>query len=214
MARFLRNGVLLIVLIGTLAMGGCGDFFVSNNAINSITLSPSSVLLKTGDTIAISATAITVGGTTSDVSSNATWTTNDGTIATVDHTGKVTGGANGGAATITAKYSGQSSTASAVVSTSALPTVLTVNGNNLLNLGSTYQFTAVASLNGQVSFNLTPFVTWISSNTSLATVSSTGLVTPIAACGGFSGSSCPTITATMSTTSSPLQNDVTIQTIQ
>jgi hypothetical protein len=206
--------MLCVILIATLAMPGCSGFFVSENAINSITLSPGSVLLKTGESISISATAFTVGGKMSDVSSQATWTTNDGSIATVDGTGKVTAGSNGGTTTVKAKDGGESATANVVVSTGAIPTVMNVNGNTQLVVGSKYQYTAVAALNGQVSFDLTPFVTWISSNSSVATVSSTGLVTAIATCGGFSGTSCPTITASIATSTSTLSNNVSILAIQ
>jgi uncharacterized protein YjdB len=48
-------------------------------------------------------------------------------------------------------------------------------------VGSSSQFTAVASLAGGVTQDVTGAATWSSSNTAVATVSATGLVSAVAA---------------------------------
>jgi hypothetical protein len=69
---------------------------------------------------------------------------------------------------------GSSPTSATSVST------VTVSGG-VPGVGSSSQFTAVASLAGGVTQDVTGAATWSSSNTAVATVSATGLVSAVAA---------------------------------
>src|SRR5512133_1857022 len=72
--RKLAAGLLLIVsVIGLTTMTACGDFFVSNDAVDHVSLSATALVLSSNngstgaESKALSATAVTVGGDTSDV---------------------------------------------------------------------------------------------------------------------------------------------------
>jgi trimeric autotransporter adhesin len=177
--------VLLLIVLAT----SCNGFFVSNSSIQSVTVIPSAILLKAGattpDTYTLSSTALTVGGTSTTDTPKATWKSSDNTVVTVA-SGVVTVAATETTgnvpATITATDGGQSGSASVLTYTGAAPTSLSINlPTNLIpssiTPGQTFQLGASAALNNSSNFNLTSFVSWASSSTSVAVVNTTGLVT-------------------------------------
>ena len=177
-------------------LGGCDSFFPSENAIDTLTLSPTNRFMKVNDTQQFKATATTVGGTSSDVSSSATWSSSNNTIATVSTTGLVTAKSAGngvGTATITASSGGLQQTATITVTGSTLNSIAITPTNPTVTVGQTTQLLATGTFADNSTQNVTAFVTWASSDTTKATVSSTGLVTGVA-----TGS--PTVTATAQTT--------------
>jgi hypothetical protein len=166
----------------------CSGFFVSNNSIVSVTVSPAAVLLKAGntpaDTYTLSSTAVTAGGTSESDTSTAKWTSSATTVVTAASGGVLTAAGTTGnqTATITATDSGQSGTCSILTYTGSAPTTLTLQYPNTivpgsLALGSQFQVSAFATFNN-VSTNISNYVTWtLTSNTTGSTISSTGVVT-------------------------------------
>jgi len=166
---------------------------VSDTAIVTVTLAPVSALsvAPTAVTILAGATA-QLQATTTDSLGNVltgravTWASNNSAV-TVNGNGLVTG-AGSGSATITATSEGKSGTATVTVTTVPVASVTVTPASANLQTGQTVQLTATARdasgnpLSGRV-------MTWTSTNTSIATVNGSGLVS-----GAGAGSA--TITAT------------------
>lgn len=143
----------------------------------SITLTPQTGIVSVGKAIALTATAFTADGTSSDID----WSSSDSSIATVSAQGFVTGVAPGTAIiTATAQLDRTLSASAGItvvndvvvssVTVSATSTTVNVNGN--LTLTGT-----VTMSDGSKNAN----VSWASSNTAMATVDQNGVVTGISA---------------------------------
>jgi uncharacterized protein YjdB len=196
--------------------------------VASISVSPTTSTLQIGGTVQLSAV-------TRDANNNVltgrliAWSSANTTIATVSSAGLVTAIAAGTVA-VTASSEGQSAPATITVSAPAPVPVASVSvspGTSTLQVAGKVQLSAVTRdannnvLSGRV-------VSWSSSNTGLATVSSSGLVTAVAAGSatitalseGKSGTSVITVSApapvpvaavTVSPNSSTLQIAATVQ---
>jgi hypothetical protein len=140
----------------------------------------------------------------SDVTTQATWSSSVPTVATVNSTGLVTA-VSSGTTTITASIGG-------VLGTAALTVTITGGGgggtaNDLTSLtiipaagaqvvqtpGETAQFIAIGTFSGSpATKDMTNKVTWVSSDVRLATINSSGLATDV---GSGGNSTSTTITA-------------------
>lgn len=152
--------------------GGYLDNDNEKEAPTSLTLSVSSLNL----TVGAQSAKITVTATPSGASNKVTWTTSNSSVATVSSTGIVTA-VSEGTAQITATSTRNSSVSASLTVTVAKPAVqsLTISPSSLsLMLNGTRQLTVSASPSGASNS-----VSWSSSNSSVATVSSTGLVTAV-----------------------------------
>jgi uncharacterized protein YjdB len=87
---------------------------VSNKTVTSLAVTPSTVSVIAGQTQQLVATATFSDGTTSDVTSQASWSSSATGIATVSSSGLVSGVAMGTAG-ITASYGGQSGSSTVTV---------------------------------------------------------------------------------------------------
>ena len=164
-------------------------------------------------TVALSASSIVNGATTqatattTDASGNVltgraiAWSTSNAAVATVSASGLVTG-VGAGAATITATSEGKSGGATVTVTLVPVATVSVSLGASSVVIGLTIQATATArDASGTVLTGRA--VTWSSSNTSVATVTSAGVVTGVTAgtatitatSEGKTGSATVTVTA-------------------
>ena len=156
-------------------MGGSGEQTQTETTTSkyptSVTISGDNSVLA-GETIQLTATY-----TPSDVTNKTvSWTSSNEAVARVDQRGKVTG-RKAGNATITASMKGENNTT--VTATHAVtviapdPTGILLDASSItLAYGKTRQLNASFTPNGASSQ-----VNWSSNNTSVATVSSSGLVT-------------------------------------
>jgi len=156
----------------------------------TVTVSPASASVTVGATSVLQATVKDQNGNLM-TGQTVTWSTNNPAAATVNSSGVVTGVA-AGSATITATSSGKTGTSSITV-TAVAPVVTTVtvaptSASLVVGATTTLQAT-VKDQNGNVMTGQT--VTWTTNNAAAATLSSSGVVTGVAA-----GSA--TITATSS----------------
>jgi uncharacterized protein YjdB len=158
--------------------------------VTTVTVAPTSASVVAGATTTLVATVKDQNGNVMS-GQTVTWSTSNAVAATVNSSGVVTG-VVAGSATITATSSGKSGTSTITV-TAVTPVVTTVtvaptSASVIAGLTTTLQAT-VKDQNGNVMTGQT--VNWSTSNAAAATVSSSGVVTGVAA-----GSA--TITATSS----------------
>ncbi len=167
-----------------------------------MTVSPAPATVAVGQTVQLTATPKDASGTPLQ-GQTITWSTSNSGMATVSPAGAVTGVA-AGSVTITASCAGQSGTAAVTVTASA-PQVASVTVSPTpatVAVGQTVQLTATPKdASGTPLQGLT--ISWATSNSGVATVSTSGLVTGVAAgsvtitasCGGQSGIAAVTVTA-------------------
>ena len=146
--------------------------------VASVTVSPASASLQVGQTTQLTATP-------KDASGNplagrvVTWSSSNATVAAVNGTGLVSGQA-AGSATITATSEGQSGTSSITVTLAPVATVSVTPTSAAIQPGQTVQLTATTKdANGNVLTGRV--VTWSTSDGTIATVSTSGLVAGVAA---------------------------------
>ncbi len=196
MATTVATGTATITAVsGTIS--GSTTLNVNASTLSSITLGPlippTIQTTPAGLTQQFTATGTYSDNTSYDLTRLVTWTSSNAGVATIDSNGLATA-ATAGPATITATYRGVSKSTTLTVNPGILQSISVTfpDQDKPLPLGGTRQFTATASYDSGPSQNITAFVTWSSSNESVAKVTTGvngGLVT------GFAAGSA-TITAT------------------
>jgi uncharacterized protein YjdB len=168
----------------------------------SVTVTPSSTLIQSGQRAQLAATALDVSGAV-DSGVAISWFSSNSGVASVSSSGEVTAGSVGNA-TITASSGGASGTATIQVTSSA-PVVASVSvspSSSSLYPGRTKQLTAtLKDASGNI-LSGTP-VSWTTSSSGVASVSSSGVVSGVAvgsatitaAAGGQSGTASVTVSA-------------------
>lgn len=202
---WIARAAVLGCVITVLLFAGCGDFFVSEGTADHITLSSTGLLLKSAETKQITATSVTVGGTSTDVTNTAQWTSSDTSVATVSNTGLITA-VGAGSAIITAAADGNEADARIVVSASTVTGLSVTPNNPTLQIAGTQQLTAVAQTQEGSVPDISSITTWSSSNSSVATVNTSGLVTAQTSGTATITASVTTATATVSGTSNVTVN--------
>jgi hypothetical protein len=179
--RYCPGAILLLALVVPII--GC-----SNSQVGSIQITPASQSLVAGQTAHFTATGIIGHGnhpaTNEDVTSQAAWASNAPAIATINSSGVATG-VSAGTATITASMPGGLSATASISVTGATVS----SGNDIVSLSvipgtqsvsspkQTSQFIAIGTTAAGTSVDLTGQVTWNSSSTTVATITSGGLAT-------------------------------------
>ncbi len=189
--RFSLRAVFPILLC--LALASCSGFFV-NPSISSIYVNPPSATISIGNTVQLVATARYSDGTANTIQGTSVgWSSSTTDVATVTSPGGLVTGISTGTATITVSDQGVTTTANVTVTPTNISTLVitTTQGSTnqqttatISGAPATLQFYAYG--NSQSSNDLTQAVTWTSSNTQVATISSgltsgNGLATSVAA---------------------------------
>jgi trimeric autotransporter adhesin len=151
----------------------------------SIRVTPSSpVSLITGATQQFTATGAYSDGSGTDVTSQVTWISSDTKVATISASGLATG-IGAGSADITASAIGVTNITLVLTVAAPAPTlsaiVVTPSSPDSLTTGSTQQFTATGTYSDSSSADITAKVNWVSSDTGIASISSSGVATGVAA---------------------------------
>jgi uncharacterized protein YjdB len=155
-------------------------------APTGVTLSQTTLSMNTGGTFTLTATIVPSTATDQNVS----WSSSNNSIVTVSSTGLLKAVAIGSATiTVTTTTGNFTATCAVTVSDVSIPvTGITLSQTTLsMNIGGTYNLTATITPANATDQN----VIWSSSNASIVTVSSTGVVTAVAL-----GSATITVTTT------------------
>ncbi len=178
------NGMMTAVSTGSATItatsegkNGTATISVSQAAVATVTVSPSPITMTVGQTTQFTANL-------KDANGNAlngrvvTWSSSNPAAATVSTAGLVTAVASG-STTITASVEGKSGTAGVTISNVAVGSVTVQPQSPSIVQGANVQLSAtVRDVNGNIVTDR--LVTWSSSSTTQAVVSSTGIVTGVA----------------------------------
>lgn len=155
--------------------------------------------VSVGQSILITATGVFADGTKQDITAQATWTSSDTTLATaaLDSASakeKVTG-VKAGTLSVTAALSGITGKAAITVTAATMTRIDITPAQPILQRGVSQQFQATATYSDSTTSDVTAQATWASSDTAVATVtsSSTGVLVRALAAG------TTTISATLGT---------------
>ena len=179
---------------------GSTTLTVTSATLSSVSVSATSPAIPNGFTEQLTATGIFSDGTNFNITTQATWSSSNNLVATVNNTGLVIGVGPGTAtitATITATSENISGTTIILVTSATLTSISLSPASPSIPstpAGITQQFTAAGTFSDGTSLDISTQVIWSSSNTSVATLNNSGLATSVAA-----GTS--TITATYQTIS-------------
>ncbi|MGN0804197.1 MAG: Ig-like domain-containing protein [Candidatus Coproplasma sp.] len=157
------------------ALSASCTYTITNVAPTSVTLNTASVTIAVGDTLNLTATVAPTNATVKTV----TWKSSNTSVATVDANGKVTA-VGTGSVTITATADDATSV-TATCTITVKDEIVKVTGialnysNEKLNVGDTLQLIVTVTPDNAEDKS----VTWTTSNSAIATVSTDGLVTVV-----------------------------------
>jgi uncharacterized repeat protein (TIGR03803 family) len=147
---------------------------VTAAVLTEIQVSPPHPTLASGMTLSLTATGIFSDHTTQNLTTQVSWSTSNGAVATVSTSvgsqGKVTGGAPG-QVTISAALGAVSGNTAVTVSAAALVSIAITPSNPSIANGLSQQFVATGTFTDHSTQNLTTQVTWSSSHTNVAAIS-------------------------------------------
>lgn len=202
---------ILLTTCGVIVKGKAGP----EPRLASITVTPANSSMPLGVTQQFAATGTYSDKTNHDITSQVTWRSSKIAVANVNSGGLATPVAKG-TATMIATLGKISGSMTLTVTSATLSSIAVTPANLIISMGSNRQFRASAGYSDGTTYDITPQVTWGSSNPSVATVSKSGLVTAVttgaanitAALGPFLGERTLTVTSFLSSISVTPNNPV------
>jgi YVTN family beta-propeller protein len=175
--------VFLVLLTIVCMLAGCGGGApFPPVTLTSISVTPVNTSIAPGTTAQFRAVGIFSDHATRDLTTSVTWSSSDAGIATISNSQGTKGLATAvaaGSSTITATSGNISG--STIITPAALVSIAVTPTNPTSIVGTTQQFTATGILSNNATQDLTSLVAWSSSNTGIATISSGGITTAVAA---------------------------------
>lgn len=149
---------------------------VNAATLQSITITATNGSIAKGTTDQFTATGTFSDGTTQNLTNSAIWTSSNTAVVTISN--GIATGASAGSSNISAAQNGITSNSFVLSVTAAtLQSITITSASASIAKGTTDQFTATGSFSDGTTQNLTNSATWSSSNTAVATISSSGLAT-------------------------------------
>ncbi len=188
---FFSEFILAGLALSLISCGDTVDFgfpFIPPKATSSVEITPANPSVPIGVTQQFTATAAQSNGTSTDVTTQVTWTSSNTSVATVNGSG-VAIGLKPGTTTITATFEKTSGSTTLTVTSATLSSISVTPTNPSIPLGFNLRLRATGTFLDGTTFDMSTQVIWTSSNSSVATVDSIGIVRGI-------GLGTATITAT------------------
>jgi len=152
------------------SVSGSAALNVHNKSLSAISVSPPLAVTIVGLDVTLAATAKFSDNSTQDITNNATWSSDNTAIATVNSLG-VAAPLSQGITQINANFNGHSDTAQINV-LNASPTALTIQpGTATIPTGTNIDFKALLSLSNGDIIDVTENMQWTSNDSTIATVS-------------------------------------------
>ncbi|MGA8764282.1 MAG: Ig-like domain-containing protein, partial [Candidatus Sulfotelmatobacter sp.] len=179
---------------------------VGQPVLVSMAVTPANPSFALGTTQQLAATGTYSDGSTLDLSNSATWSTGDGSIATVNGQGLAAGVALG-SSSVTASSGAITGSTILTVSPAVLVSIAVTPAIPTIPLGTTQQFTATGTYTDNSMQDITGTVQWSSDTPAVATISNAagsqgvassvvqGTATITARVGGVSGSTTLSVTS-------------------
>lgn len=212
----------LVLIAATLA--GCGggalptDKMDASVGLVSIAIQPPTLTLAPGTKATLTATGTYSDGSTEDVTTKATWSSSDPTVA--NGSAGMLSANKPGTTTLTAKLDMVSGSAQVTVTNAMVTAVTTAPPSAMLTVGGTVQLTATATFGDGTMADVTHGATWSSMDSSIAKVSNVGLATGssagaigiVATYGGKYGTTQVTVTGKTVKSLKVMPNNVSLNT--
>ena len=183
------------------SVSGSTGLTVTPPVLVSIAVTPANPFVATGSTEPFTATGTYSDNSTQNLTSSATWSSSNPSVATINASGSASALAKG-TSTIQAT-SGSISGSTTLTVTAALVSIAVTPANPTIAKGTAQQFTATGTYSDNSTQNITSSVTWSSTSTAVATINTTGLASTLgvgsttiqATSGSISGSTTLSVTA-------------------
>jgi len=170
-------GAFTVLSLVALAVG-CKGFFV-NPTLTTVTIGPQGASIEMGSTLQMVATGTYDDGSTKSLTGNILWSSADTSIATVNNSGLVSGVLFGSTSITAASGTVSGSTTINIALANIIKIDVTPTSPSIF-VGSDQPFVATATVQGGQTFDISDSAQWTSSNTSVATIDSTGDATGLA----------------------------------
>ncbi len=162
------------------SVSGTASATVTTADISSLAIQPGDSTIAATTSMQFSAIGTFNNGSTQDLTTQATWTSDNHSVATVGSGSGLAKGLSPGTATITATLGSLSASVTLTVTNATLVTVSVAPVGRTIAPGTKLSFGATGTFSDGSSQNITRDSTWASDNTAVATVGSVSLVTGVA----------------------------------
>jgi uncharacterized protein YjdB len=146
----------------------------------SIAVTPANPSATAGAALQFTATGTYTDSSTKNITAAVVWASSNSATATISNTGLAAGLAPG-SSSISATLGSVTNSTTLTVAPATLVSIAVTPANPSATAGAALQFTATGTYTDNTTRDLTTQVVWASSNSSVASVSSTGAVTGVAA---------------------------------
>ena len=197
-ARLVALGM-LTALAACSGGGGTGQSASAPATMQSIEVTPNSAHVAAGTTTQFTATAIFSDSTHRDITSKVAWASSNMHTATVSN-GGLASGLSAGSTMISASSAGMMGQTTLAVTPALLTAIEVTPPSPKVAKGTTAQFQATGVFSDKSTQNLTSQVTWVSSDPTVATISS---ATGSAGLASAAGTGVTHVSATLGSVSSP-----------